>query len=158
MTDTATHNTARAQPGLTDDQAAFITGFCDAAIFTAIVTIDDEPMFLTDAFFLGQETYTDILITQLRNNEAIVKDCLKFFHDNYDTMKKLIDDGLCPDWEHHGHDFLLTRDHHGAGFWDRGYDKYGDQLTDNAEKYSENCLNFWIEPGSDPLTISYDYH
>lgn len=158
MIDTTANSTSGTLPTLTADQAAFITGFCEAAIFTVTVTIDNEPIFLDEAFFLGQETYTDILMNQLRTNEAIVKDCLDFFLDNYTTMNKLIVDGLCPDWEHHGHDFLLTRDHHGAGFWDRGYDEYGAQLTDNAEKYSENCLNFWIEPDSDPLIINFEYH
>ena len=28
-----------------------------------------------------------------------------------------------------GHDFWLTRNGHGAGFWDRGLGKVGDQLT-----------------------------
>lgn len=28
-----------------------------------------------------------------------------------------------------GHDYWLTRNHHGAGFWDRGLGDVGDQLT-----------------------------
>jgi hypothetical protein len=28
-----------------------------------------------------------------------------------------------------GHDFWLTRNHHGAGFWDRGLGEIGDKLT-----------------------------
>jgi len=28
-----------------------------------------------------------------------------------------------------GHDFWLTRNHHGAGFWDRGLGELGDRLT-----------------------------
>jgi hypothetical protein len=31
--------------------------------------------------------------------------------------------------EQFGHDFWLTRNHHGAGFWDRGLGKLGDDLT-----------------------------
>lgn len=33
-----------------------------------------------------------------------------------------------------GHDFWLTRNGHGAGFWDRGLGKLGDKLTDASEK------------------------
>jgi len=33
-----------------------------------------------------------------------------------------------------GHDFWLTRNGHGAGFWDRGL-KYGTELTDNANSF-----------------------
>lgn len=31
-----------------------------------------------------------------------------------------------------GHDFYLTRNRHGAGFWDRGYGPRGDELTKAA--------------------------
>jgi hypothetical protein len=40
-----------------------------------------------------------------------------------------------------GHDFWLTRNRHGAGFWDRGYPKdIGDRLTDIAHGYGESYL------------------
>lgn len=29
-----------------------------------------------------------------------------------------------------GHDFILTRNHHGTGFWDRGLGERGDRLTE----------------------------
>jgi hypothetical protein len=34
-----------------------------------------------------------------------------------------------------GHDFWLTRNHHGAGFWDRGLGERGDRLTDLAHGF-----------------------
>jgi len=39
------------------------------------------------------------------------------------------------DWECFGHDFWLTRNHHGAGFWDRGLGDLGQRLTDAAHVY-----------------------
>lgn len=37
-----------------------------------------------------------------------------------------------------GHDFWLTRNGHGVGFWDRGYDKeVGDALTKASESFGE---------------------
>ncbi|GAA3632936.1 hypothetical protein [Microlunatus ginsengisoli] len=33
------------------------------------------------------------------------------------------------------HDFWLTRNRHGAGFWDRGYGEDGDTLTEAAHAY-----------------------
>lgn len=36
-----------------------------------------------------------------------------------------------------GHDFWLTRNGHGAGFWDRGYGDRGQRLTDAAKAYGE---------------------
>lgn len=37
-----------------------------------------------------------------------------------------------------GHDFLLTRDHHGAGFWDRGLGDRGDRLTKASHPYGDS--------------------
>lgn len=39
-----------------------------------------------------------------------------------------------------GHDFFLTRNHHGAGFWDRGLGEIGDRLTAAAHAYGESDL------------------
>jgi hypothetical protein len=36
-----------------------------------------------------------------------------------------------------GHDFWLTRNHHGAGFWDRGDHPCLDRLTDAAHRFGE---------------------
>lgn len=40
--------------------------------------------------------------------------------------------------EQFGHDFWLTRNGHGVGFWDRGLGDLGDKLTDVAKSYG-NC-------------------
>lgn len=39
--------------------------------------------------------------------------------------------------EQAAHDFALTRNHHGAGFWDRGNGPAGDELTAAAHAYGE---------------------
>ena len=39
-----------------------------------------------------------------------------------------------------GHDFFLTRNGHGAGFWDRGYGQVGDDLTKIAKSFGESDL------------------
>ena len=39
-----------------------------------------------------------------------------------------------------GHDFALTRNRHGAGFWDRGLGEAGDVLTDLAHSFGEATL------------------
>ena len=36
-----------------------------------------------------------------------------------------------------GHDFWLTRNHHGVGFWDRGLGDLGDRLTTAAQRFRE---------------------
>lgn len=37
-----------------------------------------------------------------------------------------------------GHDFALTRNGHGTGFWDRGLGEMGDMLTEACEPYGEH--------------------
>lgn len=44
------------------------------------------------------------------------------------------------DFAQHGHDFALTRNGHGTGFWDRGYGEVGDRLTESARAYGEHSV------------------
>lgn len=41
-----------------------------------------------------------------------------------------------------GHDFYLTRNRHGAGFWDRGLGDVGRRLTEAAHSYGETHESF----------------
>ena len=45
-----------------------------------------------------------------------------------------------PSDEQIAHDFWLTRNGHGVGFWDRGLGKLGDLLTDAAKTYGSADL------------------
>ena len=66
------------------------------------------------------------------------------FHEKAD---KIIES---KDWEEMGidipcdsqiaRDFWLTRNGHGAGFWDRGIGELGDKLTELSESYGEQHL------------------
>lgn len=42
-----------------------------------------------------------------------------------------------------GHDFYLTRNGHGAGFWDRGYGPRGDALTKAAHTFGS--ADVWFD-------------
>lgn len=41
------------------------------------------------------------------------------------------------DDEQGGHDFFLTANRHGVGYWDRGLGEVGEKLTEIAHKYGE---------------------
>ena len=45
------------------------------------------------------------------------------------------------DSEQVAHDFLLTRNGHGAGFWDRGLGEIGDKLTKLCEDIGEEYIS-----------------
>ena len=65
---------------------------------------------------------------------AMIADCAKFQEQNAAIMDM---DG-CQDAETCGHDFWLTRNGHGAGFWDGDYlEAVGDALTAAAKGFGE---------------------
>jgi hypothetical protein len=45
------------------------------------------------------------------------------------------EDGIADRWTRAGHDFWLTSQGHGAGFWDGDWPKYGDLLTKMSKCY-----------------------
>lgn len=65
-----------------------------------------------------------------------VKDCNAFIAKAGKLMEAL-NEKLGTNDEQHGHDFWLTRNEHGAGFWDRNYGKAGDALTDFAKSFGQ---------------------
>lgn len=48
-----------------------------------------------------------------------------------------------------GHDFWLTRNGHGAGFWDRGYGAVGRRLSDACDPFGETHLYVVMGDDSD---------
>jgi hypothetical protein len=72
----------------------------------------------------------DIAPESLASMRADVRDFIR-------EAGELLDD-ITPEMA--GHDFWLTRNRHGAGFWDRGYGDVGDRLTDIAHGYGESYL------------------
>lgn len=72
------------------------------------------------------------------NVQEEMKTDAKEFYENYSHM-----------WENDeqaGHDFWLTRQGHGTGFWDREeiYGKYTDILTENSKWYGEVWYDFMM--------------
>lgn len=71
-------------------------------------------------------------------------DCKSFIDANRDALAVLVEyHGVS--WEQHGHDLKLTRDGHGAGFWDRGYGAAGDALADACQPMGpdDRMFRYW---------------
>jgi len=88
------------------------------------------------------ESFEDCYISDIDESSlrAIISVCQDFQESNTELLTKWYEHGETP--ERAGHDFWLTRNRHGAGFWDRYNDalpegKLGRQLTDNAHSYGE---------------------
>ena len=70
----------------------------------------------------------------------IVIDCYNFYRENHTHWE----DKVGYDSSSAGHDFWLTRNGHGAGFWDREElsDWTGELLTDRAKAFGE--VNLYV--------------
>lgn len=101
--------------------AAFTHGYISTAL-------DDLAAFSGEEMQPGDYEAADFGIG---TREKMEEDCRKFFEDNYDILKSLYGTRLSS----HGYDFWLTRNGHGAGFWDRGYGEAGDKLSKAADAF-----------------------
>lgn len=70
----------------------------------------------------------------------------EFILNNSDDL-----DGI--EYEQIGHDFILTRNHHGAGFWDRGLGERGERLTKACDPYGS--IHAYVSDDGDSLRIEF---
>ena len=102
-----------------------ISAYIDCALWCGVCGLDpdaNDNEYDHDASELAPET-----LATMRS------DCEDFASDP-DTLALIEKSGMTAD--QCGHDFWLTRNGHGAGFWDRGYsDGIGEALTARAETY-----------------------
>lgn len=105
----------------------FTTGYIECLLWSSTDNSNEsggEP--LDDHYDIS-----DIAMESLRE---IVKDCKDFQEANCVMLEALIEE-YSYTMERAGLDFWLTRNGHGAGFWDRGFGKVGDELTKAAKVY-----------------------
>jgi len=91
----------------------FTQAYVEAMFFTSTGTGDDGD--LEDASF---DQLAPSALAEIK------EDCAEF-----QKAHRAMLDATGGDDSQHGHDFWLTRNHHGAGFWDRGYGQLGEELT-----------------------------
>lgn len=107
---------------LAKDTRASLNPFTLAYIEAAMWTLTDEDGHSLD--YLGLHDIADKSIAAMR------ADCAAF----QEAHANLLEGAGTP--EQNGQDFWLTRNGHGAGFWDRGYPTaIGQALTDAAHAY-----------------------
>jgi hypothetical protein len=98
----------------------FVRAYLECALWASTDIDTQEPL---------DDTHSVEDIAPRAFREAVT-DCRDFIDGNRDALDQT--EGSA---EQHGHDFWLTRNRHGAGFWDRGYGKLGDELTKDAHAY-----------------------
>lgn len=102
---------------------AFQRGYLETALWSSTDNADDSGGSPLDENYSIDDIAPDALAQML-------KDCDNFQEENAALLAKAGDDSQ------NGHDFWLTRNGHGAGFWDRGYpSKVGDGLSKSCKAY-----------------------
>lgn len=108
-----------------------IEEYTDEAIRQAAITLQWQASDATEVgngYPIGEsgDEYTDDIIAKVPYlTEAVTA----FIADNWQDVVGL-------DASQTGHDFILTANGHGCGFWDRGLGEIGDRLTEATRGYS----------------------
>lgn len=126
----------------------FTSGYIDAMLFAETDFSDESGGEPLDRNYSVDDFDLDSL-------KKIVVDCENFQEQNIDDIMQV------PDWkgradssgrdsysglESAGHDFYFTRQGHGTGFWDRGYDK---DLMSRLTKASKSFGEMYVYVGDD---------
>ncbi len=131
------------------DLDRFIAAYIETALWSSIEGADDTPM---DAHYAASDIAES-------SRESIRLDCAQFVRENAEVLDYCDSTGDLPlrgdearergftdAYAMAGHDFWLTRNRHGAGFWDGDWnglpplatcDQAGDVLTAAAHKFGE---------------------
>lgn len=108
----------------------FVTAYLEAALWSS--TAHGVPEDTNDGSFdVSMESY-GLSIEDIAPVAKIraMRDCIDFVDSNDRRLRRVGSPAQ------HGHDFWLTRNRHGAGFWDRGYPQpLADHLTQAAHAY-----------------------
>ena len=93
----------------------------------ALGNLSDKDMELGGSTAFTAKEVTDLMVEYAKlgfNPELHRKTCINLIDGDY--------------WDHAAHDFILTRNHHGAGFWDGDwFEPFGSLLTDLALTFPE---------------------
>ena len=109
---------------------SFTQGYIEAAFFTSTGPDNAEEG-------LGEASFAEIAPASLTE---VMAECAKFQTDNAYLLERACERSDY-DWHRAGVDYWLTRNGHGAGFWDRKElepDNLGDRLSDACRHHESN--------------------
>lgn len=115
-----------------EDLEMFVGGYISAILFAeSAILLGGED---------GEEIVEDDLSGYSLSPEAmdiVKKDCADFLENNMKNLYCALYEAPGYNYGSAGHDFWLTRQGHGAGFWDRGLGSWGDVLSKSARSFGE---------------------
>ena len=108
-----------------DTYVLALDGYLECALWSSYDLYTGRPLDELDTGALADETFDDMACDVWRFLATCWGDVWEDFEIDLS--------GIEP--EQLGHDLWLTRNYHGAGFWDRGLGEIGDKLTELAHSY-----------------------
>jgi hypothetical protein len=108
----------------------FMQAYLKCALWSSIITCEhgDDCEDCGNGDPMDSQYYVDDFATDTLTDQE--SQCRDFIAANWRDLRTL-DGSQC------GHDFWLTRNGHGTGFWDRGYGELGDRLADASRVYGD---------------------
>lgn len=119
----------------------FVEAYIEALLFT-----EEETLGVTEADNPTEGMFSNGAL------QSIYVECADFFFGEYAEMEATIEEFPHYGFSQAGHDFWLTRNGHGAGFWDRGIGKHGEELTKASKAYSE--VNVYMDEETNLICIA----
>jgi hypothetical protein len=117
---------------------AFIKQYLETALWSSV---DGDGNELDRNFSIN-----DVDLDSLKRT---IKICLEFICEAEDQSLLV---GV--DYDTAGHDFWLTRNGHGAGFWDRGLGEQGERLTELSEEFGRvDAVDYKRKDGVNKIEI-----
>jgi len=121
-----------AKRDLIDGMDSFTRAYVECALWSSTDESDESGGDPIDQNY----SIEDLTVAALR---TMIADCAAFQRDNEEDLYQC---GLSD--ERAGHDFWLTRNRHGSGFWDECFgDKRMDRLTAASHAYGEAYLSVY---------------
>lgn len=123
---------------------AFTQGYVEAIFFTEMEHGTDSESHDPErhSALHGDLTFADLAPEALAD---IIADCSAFQEHHAELLDKASERVEGYDSRRAGVDYCFTRNHHGAGFWDRGLGAVGNDLTTAAHSDGE----VWVYLGDD---------
>lgn len=111
----------------TGTDAMYESGAVEAALETLLWSETDDDDVPLDSNYGPEDVCTD--------DRRRLREAISAFINTEGVQERIERQQISP--EQFGHDFILTANRHGAGYWDRGYGADGQWLTEMAHAYGE---------------------
>ncbi len=90
--------------------------------------------YIETALWLSADEY-GVPLDSIYDNDDISPECMAQMVEDCKAFQETAGDMIAGREKRAGHDFWLTRNGHGAGFWDGDWIQHGDKLTEISKAY-----------------------